>query len=242
MCVWAYLLPACGDGVGLALGCSSSCIACNILALLVAVCGSLFAYYSFACGGLPFVPYASRWVWVRHVCLMCFCTCVLFFLVVVCGSPRASCPPCLASFVFLHTKLLARGSGGLVALAAVCTGGHTFRALFAPCVTGRAGGGWARLGYASWSPFTFVGAVPVLISCSLHSAAWHVTFLHLCLGGRCGGCRLCMLCIFSFCSCLFTGVVLSLGCVWPPACVLLSFVCFVFPRLAPSYHFALPWR
>ena len=51
-------------GVGMALGCSPSCVACNILALLVAVCGSLLAYYSFACGSIPFAPYASRWVWV----------------------------------------------------------------------------------------------------------------------------------------------------------------------------------
>ena len=97
----------------------------NILALLVALCGSPLAYYSFACGGIPFVPYASRWVWVRHACLLCFCTCVLFFLVVVCSSPRESRPSCLASFMFPHTILLARGGGGLVARAAVCTGGHT---------------------------------------------------------------------------------------------------------------------
>ena len=104
----------------------------NILALLLAVCGSPLAYYSFACGGIPFVPYASRWVWVGHACLLCLCTCVLFFLVVVSVSPRESRPSCLASFVFLQTILLARGGGGLVARAAVCTGGHTFRSLSPP--------------------------------------------------------------------------------------------------------------
>ena len=104
----------------------------NILALFVAVCGSPFAYYSFACGGIPFGPYASRLVWVRHASLLCFCTCVLLLLVGVCGSPRESRPSCLASFVFLHTILLARGGGDLVACAAVCTGGHTFRSLSPP--------------------------------------------------------------------------------------------------------------
>ena len=31
----------------------------NILAFLVAVCGSPLAYYLFACGGTPFVPFRS---------------------------------------------------------------------------------------------------------------------------------------------------------------------------------------
>ena len=31
----------------------------NILALLVAVCGSPLAYYLFACGGIPFAPFRS---------------------------------------------------------------------------------------------------------------------------------------------------------------------------------------
>ena len=106
---------------------------------------------------------------------------------------------------------------------------------FASYVSGRAGGGWARLGYASWSPFTFVGAVAVLISCSLRSGAWHVTNLD-------PTSRVCMLCMFSFCLCVFMCVVLPLGGVWPPSCVLLSFVGFVFPCCAPSYNFARPWR
>ena len=51
-------------GVDMALGCSPTCVACDILALLVAVCGSLLAYHSFVCGTILFVLYASRWVWV----------------------------------------------------------------------------------------------------------------------------------------------------------------------------------
>ena len=62
---------------------------------------------------------------------------------------------------------------------------------FASYVCGRAGGGWVRLGYASWSPFTFVSAVAVLISCSLRRVAWHVTYLDPTI-------RVCMLCMFSF--------------------------------------------
>ena len=31
----------------------------NILAFFVAVCGSPLAYYLFACGGIPFVPFRS---------------------------------------------------------------------------------------------------------------------------------------------------------------------------------------
>ena len=78
----------------------------------------------------------------------------------------------------------------------VCMRRHTFCPLllpFASYVSGRAGGGWARLGYASWSPFTFVGVVAVLVSCSLCSVAWHATYLdpasHVCM--------------FSFCLCAF---------------------------------------
>ena len=52
-----------------------------------------------------------------------------------------------------------------------------FRSLFASYISGRAGGQWARLGYAPWSPFTFVGVVAVLVSCSLRSVAWHATYL-----------------------------------------------------------------
>ena len=39
---------------------------------------------------------------------------------------------------------------------------HTFCPLSLPLasyISGRAGGRWARLGYASWSPFTFVGVL-----------------------------------------------------------------------------------
>ena len=76
----------------------------------------------------------------------------------------------------------------------VCMRRHTFCPLslpFASYVSGRAGGGWAHLGYASWSPFAFVGVVAVLISCSLRSVAWHVTYLD-------PTSHVCMLCMFSF--------------------------------------------
>ena len=101
---------------------------------------------------------------------------------------------------------------------------------FASYVSGRAGGGWARLCYAWWSPFTFVSAVANLISYS-----WHVTYLD-------PTSRVCMLCMFSFCLCVIMCVVPHLGGVWPPSCVPLSFVGFMFPRCAPPYNFARPWR
>ena len=94
-------------------------------------------------------------------------------------------------------------------------------------VSGREGGGRAHLGYASWSPFRFAGAVAVRISCSLRNVAWHVRYLDPTR-------RVCMLCMFSFCLCVFMCVVLPLGGVWPPSCVLLSFVGLMFPHCAPS--------
>ena len=70
----------------------------------------------------------------------------------------------------------------------VCTRRHTFCPLslpFASYISWRAGGRWARLGYASWSPFTFVAVVAVLVSCPLRSVAWHATYLdptsHVCM-------------------------------------------------------------
>ena len=90
---------------------------------------------------------------------------------------------------------------------------HTFCPLslpFASYVSGRAGGGWALLGYASWSPFAFVGVVAVLISCSLRSVAWYATYLD-------PTSHVCTLCMFSFCLCAFLCVVLHLGGVWPPS-------------------------
>ena len=81
----------------------------------------------------------------------------------------------------------------------VCMRRHTFcplSLLFASYVSGRAGGGWARLGYASWSPFVFVGVVAVLVSCSLRSVAWRVTYLD-------PTSHVCTLCMFSFCVCAF---------------------------------------
>ena len=77
----------------------------------------------------------------------------------------------------------------------VCMRRHTFCSLslpFASYVSGRAGGGWGRLGYASRSPFAFVGVVAVLISRLLRSVAWHVTYLD-------PTSHVCMLCMLSFC-------------------------------------------
>ena len=83
----------------------------------------------------------------------------------------------------------------------VCMRRHTFCPLalpFASYISGRAGGRWARLGYASWSPFTFVGVVAVLVSCSWRSVAWHATYLdptsHVCMFSLC-------LCVFFFFLC-----------------------------------------
>ena len=115
----------------------------------------------------------------------------------------------------------------------VCMRRHTFCPLslpFASYVSGPAGGGRVRLGYASWSTFAFVGVVAVLISCSLRSVAWHVTYLD-------PTSHVCMLCMFSFCLCAFMCVVLHLGRVWPPSCVLLSFVGFFFPPWCPFIPF-----
>ena len=111
----------------------------------------------------------------------------------------------------------------------VCMRRHTFCSLslpFASYVSRCAGGGWARLSYASRSPFALVGVVAVLISCSLRSVAWHVTYLD-------PTSHVCMLCMFSFCLCGFLCVVLHLGGVWPPSCVLLSFVGFFVPPSCP---------
>ena len=115
----------------------------------------------------------------------------------------------------------------------VCMRRHTVCPLslpFASYVSGRAGGGWARLGYASWSPFAFVGVVAVLITCSLRSVAWHVTYLD-------PTSHVCTLCMFSFCFCAVLCVVLHLGGVWPPSRVLLSFVGFFVPPSCPFIPF-----
>ena len=116
----------------------------------------------------------------RHACLLCFCTCVLFFVVVVCGSPRESRPSCLASFgIPPHHFACSRRWWSRCTCGDMH--GRAYLSLpFTSYVSGRAGGGWARLGYASWSLFTFLSAVAVLISCSLRSVAWHVTYLDPC--------------------------------------------------------------
>ena len=107
----------------------------------------------------------------------------------------------------------------------VCMRRHTFCPLslpFASYISECAGGRWARLGYASWSPFTFVGVVAVLVSCPLRSVAWHATYLdptsHVCM--------------FSFCLCIFFFFV----CCAPPRWFFCS------PLFVPSYLFARPWR
>ena len=122
----------------------------------------------------------------------------------------------------------------MACLLFVCMRRHTFCPLslpFASYISGRAGGWWARLGYASWSPFTFVGVVAVLVSCSLRSVAWHATYLDLTSH----------VCRFSFCLrvffLFFSCVVLHLGGTWPPSRVLLSFVGFLFPLLCPFIPF-----
>ena len=108
----------------------------------------------------------------------------------------------------------------------VCMRRHTFCPLslpFASYINRRAGGRWARLGYATWSPFTFVGVVAVHVSCPLRSVAWHATYLD-------PTSNVCMLGFFFFFFFFF-------------------FFCCALPRwsfysssLVPSYHVARPWR
>ena len=104
-------------------------------------------------------------------------------------------------------------------LLLVCIGRHTFCPLslpFASYISGRASGRWARLGYASWSPFTFVGVVAVLVSCPLRSVAWHATYLdptsHVCV------CSFCFF-VFFFPFFFFLFVVLYLGGFFVPPCL-----------------------
>ena len=170
------------------------------------------------------------------------------------------CSPCQTlpgrrPFLFSPSWLLAR-AGGLAAwhdmvtylrswwrcvacLLFVCMRRHTFCPLslpFASYVSRRADGGWARLGYASWSPFTFVGVVAVLVSCSLRSVAWHATYLdptsHVCMFRFC----LCVFFLFFFVLC-FTSVARGLlRAFFSPLSVFCS------PLFVPAYHFARPWR
>ena len=92
---------------------------------------------------------------------------ILAFLVAVCGLPTI----CLHAAAYLLSPF----------------------APFASYISGCAGGRWARLGYASWSPFTFGGVVAVLVSCSLRSVAWYATYLDPTSQVR----------MFSFCLCVF---------------------------------------
>ena len=98
----------------------------------------------------------------------------------------------------------------------VCMRRHTFCPLslpFASYISGRAGRRWALLGYASWSPFTFVGVVAVLVSCPLRSVAWHATYLD-------PTSHVCMFSFFFFCVMCFTSVVFlfPLVCPFIPCC------------------------
>ena len=97
----------------------------------------------------------------------------------------------------------------------VCMRRHTFCPLslpFASYISGRAGGRWARLGYASWSPFTFVGVVAVLVSCPLRSVAWHATYLD-------PTSHVCMFSFFFFFFLFFLCVMLYLGGFFVPPCL-----------------------
>ena len=114
--------------------------------------------------------------------------------------------------------LLAVVCGSLLAYILLCLRRHiranTGGLPFALYVSGRAGMGmFSRLHLLG----TFVGVViVVLFSFSWRSVGRHVTYLHSCLGDRCGCCCLCM---FGFCFFVFVCVVPSLGCVWLPPCV-----------------------
>ena len=154
-----------------------------------------------------------------HVCLLgpgtrrCYAICVY--------APRVPLPgylcvltnatPRLATWHDMVTYL--RSWWRCVAcLLFVCMRRHTFCPLslpFASYISGRAGGRWARLGYASWSPFTFVGVVAVLVSCPLRSVAWHATYLDLTSH----------VCMFSFFFFFFVCVVLYLGSFFVPPCL-----------------------
>ena len=138
-----------------------SCRACGDLplraslsfpALLVTVCGSLLAYYSLACGGIPLFSLCKQ-VGV-HAARMCF---VFLHLRVVL--------PC--GYVWFPTRLFPVILGVLRIppyhfacsrrwwSCCACGGMHgpAYPSLpCAPYVSGHVGGGWARLGYTSWSP------------------------------------------------------------------------------------------
>ena len=157
------------------------------------------------------VAWQRVFVGTRHTTALCY----------LCVCSPCQPPPGRRPFLFSPSRLVAR-AGRLAAwhdmvtylrswwrcvacLLFVCMRRHTFCPLslpFASYVSGRAGGGWARLGYALWSPFTFVGVVAVLVSCSLRSVAWHATYLdptsHVCMFSFC-------LCVF-FCVLCFTSV------------------------------------
>ena len=151
--------------------------------------------------------HARVFVGTRHtsaLCYLCVCSPCPSPWLFVCSNQRNQKGGCAVRavvsvaprFLFSPSRLVAR-AGRLATwhdmvtylrswwrcvacLLFVCMRRHTFCPLslpFASYISGHAGGRWARLGYASWSPFTFVGVVPVLVSCPLRSVAWHATYL-----------------------------------------------------------------
>ena len=142
------------------------------------------------------------------------CTCVgaRVLLVAVCGS--------LLAYILLCLQRHIRANSGGIPCA--------------PYVSRRAGAGmFSRLHVL----VTFVGVViVVLFTFSLRSVAQHVTYLHLCPGGRCG----CFFCMFGLCFVFFDFV-----------CCTFSWLCVVpsmrssyhsFTLRVPPYHFAFPRR
>ena len=139
------------------------------------------------------VAWQRVFVGTRHTTALCYlrvCSNLSFFPVSVGGAGRA------VGGVAQHGNILAFLVAVCV-LPTICLHAAAYLlSPFAPFRLLRAGGGWARLGYASWSPFVFVGVVAVLVSCSLRSVAWHVTYLDPTT-------HVCTLCMFSFCLCAF---------------------------------------
>ena len=132
--------------------------------------------------------HARVFVGTRHtsaLCYLCVCSPCPPPCLFVCSNQRnlkGGCAPQAPRLATWHDMLTYLRSWWrcVACLLFVCMRRHTFCPLslpFASYISGRAGGRWAPLGYASWSPFTFVGVVAVLVSCPLRSVAWHATYL-----------------------------------------------------------------
>ena len=137
--------------------------------------------------------HARVFVGTRHtsaLCYLCVCSPCPPPWLFVCSNQRNQKGGCAVSAVVTVAPRLATWHDMVTYLRSwwrcvacllfVCMRRHSFCPLslpFASYISGRAGGRWARLGYASWSPFTFVGVVAVLVSCPLRSVAWHATYL-----------------------------------------------------------------